>query len=934
LLLHFINHIQNSIENTFLKEQIMSKFTIILRACLKRYLLLYGECSKRLSATLLRQTLILFLVQPFATLPLFSLPNFWEISKDHSILYINNKKVFDSREPSPRTLSEELTPTETIEYLIYLSEYYLNKNDKENLANLLYLIRTSAKNLQFAEVFINSMWLLDKGDTRSLEQKLDTYIKSQKDEEEKPFLQALKVALTQKNLSGSIAGEVPGFKKFSCQGGSGYYSLCQALKLRTELEQLEQKKALNRHKEYQNLDKALAPFFEDERLSYISFLDRLIPSLPQRLAYLGFAYEAVFFQSMYILSEKNASFFNIVSFERLSFYQLMSNDPTRAETTLKSIIPILEGKNYLKNSTYLKLGAIAYIQKNYDASLQYFLSLNLKYWNKSMRHPFLDRFLSINAAKELISISIWKSRTASKAAEALSKIKPSQLTESDLFTKLRMAQIMMHDRPMISQNISNEVIYQAQSKGWKRVEYAATIMNGYCHIITKNYRKAVIQFTKSYGILGKTDPGYSSEWLRKMGLYIARTRRIDSIHDEKIARELLSYLKQENRNEEMLMFQNYTDERFGVENFQKRVISLFLKNKKYREALELVLQNYYDKLLPLPTSLSGSLQVPFVDKQLELYSGLRPIQDKKFIEGSYAKIRENERKRLESKYSKFDMSALLESEKPVILVLPFYDSIYAFLYSPQSSTKWNVIQTAKKNPLPKDFFPNYVNSHLDVMQKQPLQIFMNSFGLELYHYIYSSVSGSLPSVFFSIRKNVSENPPDIVAVSAECNNSTDSIGYEDIQRGSPEFFEGKKKFKSKERIHIWDFKESNFTENPEIPLQSHVWKCSKDSEISFHKIQRRMYNKNVPYSILVTKDVLYSKEKELLPLHLLDWSDFWMKKGVNYIFYIDSLRKKDKGMDELGLMKKYKGDIEDFDELLKQHREEKKPFIVIKKYLH
>jgi hypothetical protein len=39
-----------------------NSYKIILRACLKRYLLLYRECSKRLSATLLRQALIFFLV--------------------------------------------------------------------------------------------------------------------------------------------------------------------------------------------------------------------------------------------------------------------------------------------------------------------------------------------------------------------------------------------------------------------------------------------------------------------------------------------------------------------------------------------------------------------------------------------------------------------------------------------------------------------------------------------------------------------------------------------------------------------------------------------------------------------------------------------------------------------------------------------------------
>ncbi|MCB1160674.1 MAG: hypothetical protein KDK45_24450, partial [Leptospiraceae bacterium] len=491
-----------------------------------------------------------------------------------------------------------------IQFSLFLAEYYLNKNDKDGLANILYIIRTQKDDLKLADTFITANWFLDRNDNNSAKKKLDDYISLENNQ----YLKTLALAIKQMLLDRSSKKGLQ-VSDLRCSPKHPYFMLCNIARLRIRLEAVENESSYF-ERNYLNLDRILAPFFEIPSLSYVYFLDRLVYNLGPRLAYLGFAYEASFFQQSIIFSEKLSSFFNVISYERLAFYQVLSGALLEAESTLNEAIAQLGTKEYLKNSLYLRLGAISYLRKDYSRSLQYYLSLNLKYWGKRMRNPFYDRVLSVNGARDLISVSIWKSKSASQAILALSKIKTgTRLNEDDLFIKLRIAQIMFQDRPEISQKITNEIIYQAQSKGWKRVEYAATILNGFTHIKTNSYRRAVIQFTKSYGILGKSDLKFTSEWLRQQGLYLSKSLRGQRGLFYKNIPHLLSLMHQEEINENVMMLKNYVSSSYNIEGFLNRCIEEYRKKNRIEDIFELIYNYEASKIKTNPIINKGLLQI-------------------------------------------------------------------------------------------------------------------------------------------------------------------------------------------------------------------------------------------------------------------------------------------------------------------------------------
>lgn len=75
-------------------------------------------------------------------------------------------------------------------------------------------------------------------------------------------------------------------------------------------------------------------FFEESELSHVSFLNKFSKDLPSKLAYLGFAYEAVIFQKMITNIQKISGALDPIDHERLSYYQMLSDDLLGAEESL------------------------------------------------------------------------------------------------------------------------------------------------------------------------------------------------------------------------------------------------------------------------------------------------------------------------------------------------------------------------------------------------------------------------------------------------------------------------------------------------------------------------------------------------------------------------------------------------------------------------
>jgi len=372
------------------------------------------------------------------------------------------------------------------------------------------------------------------------------------------------------------------------------YGYCRLMKLSIHLEHLVENSDYP-HRDFLNLDRLVAPFFEESELFHISYLSQFSTDLPTKLAYLGFVYEAVHFQKTLVNLQKVSGSFDPVDHERLSYYQMLNDDLLGAEESLVYVSKRTPSISSNKNHLFLKLGAIAYLRKDYKQSLTYYLELNLKDWNKSLKNPFYDDYISINGARNLISLSLWKSKSAVNAVKALKSLNPEgRVTEDSLFIRLRIAQIMMFDKPEVAEKISEDILYIAQSKGWKRVEYAATLMNGYCSILSKKYRKSTVQFTKSYGIIGGSDPVFSSEWMRSSGILFARVQGGERGNHSASYRSLLHSMRNEEPLDDILGVKNFLDSRFDTEAFFRNAVQFFIHTKNYQSLAEFLY--YYQKI--------------------------------------------------------------------------------------------------------------------------------------------------------------------------------------------------------------------------------------------------------------------------------------------------------------------------------------------------
>ncbi|MEM7182142.1 MAG: hypothetical protein AAF518_14585 [Spirochaetota bacterium] len=668
-------------------------------------------------------------------------------------LSMDRKKVFLSNVPLKKIPA--LDYRNKIRFLLTVSEYYLNRNDKENVANILYLIRTSKEDFRLVDAFINAVWFLDRNDRRGAGKKLDTYIRKETSLYRKTIAKAIKYMLTNKSSTKTLLTSVPEVGGLSCNPKLTYYTFCNLIKLQVAMQQIE-KASDNYYQHYTSLNRLLASFRKRKKLSYIYFLDRLLPSIGPKLAFLGFASEAAKFQQIQIQSEKLSTFFNVVSYERKAFYHMLAGDLAAAEKTLQATLPKLRYKRYLKNIIYLRLAAIAHFRKDYQSSLKYYLSLNFKNWGKRIRNPFFDKPLTIHAARDLIAISIWKAKSASKAIAALSKIKTSRrVTVQGLFVKLRIAHIMMHDRPDITQKISNEIIYQAQGKGWRRVEYAATLMNGFSHILLNNNRKAIIQFTKSYGILGKSDPFFASEWTRKQGLFRARLKKRQYSAVNSLIGNLLNKMKLHEYDKDIMSIKHYIDDRFNIDSFFHVAADYYTKKRKYQDLLYLFYSFQKFQNTSLPIAKQGLVQIPGVDRRLAIYKGFRPLQDNYYLKSTWNGLRKKVKTRMNEEFYRFDRSFYKKTKQPFVTCVRFHKDIYVISYAPQYK-RWYLKQyNLKKYGYDRIF--RELETALPFLKKGGVQVYMNHIGAELLQYLQKKYQQKSFRFFYNYSLNSSHS---------------------------------------------------------------------------------------------------------------------------------------------------------------------------------
>jgi hypothetical protein len=829
-----------------------------------------------------KKAFFLFLI--FSTTILAAPFTGWEVGNNHSILYINDINSFDTRD-TIRYLPQKLNSDQMQQYALFVSEYYIARGDKDGLTNLVSLLKNDKNNYEFLANLILVFWKIEKGETSDATVKLDDLIYR----EENPLNVSIAKLIKSNLKKTAVAADTKeAIKNLNCNRNKPMYGYCRLMKLSIHLEHLVENSDYP-HRDFLNLDRLVAPFFEESELSHISYLSQFSTDLPTKLAYLGFVYEAVHFQKTLVNLQKVSGSFDPVDHERLSYYQMLNDDLLGAEESLVYVSKRTPSISSNKNHLFLKLGAIAYLRKDYKQSLTYYLELNLKDWNKSMKNPFYDDYISINGARNLISLSLWKSKSAVNAVKALKSLNPEgRVTEDSLFIRLRIAQIMMFDKPEVAEKISEDILYIAQSKGWKRVEYAATLMNGYCSILSKKYRKSTVQFTKSYGIIGGSDPVFSSEWMRSSGILFARVQGGERGNHAASYRSLLHSMRNEEPLDDILGVKNFLDSRFDSEAFFRNAVQFFINTKNYQSLAEFLY--YYQKMRVKSPIIAGKSisQIPDVVKRMKQYRAFRPANDMYYSKSGYSKLRDAEAAKIISETETFDLGILKDLRDPFVSAFSFNEKIYVISYNPEATRdKWNYSQHNSIDYRTTAYY-NKVFASIPFLERAGnVQIFLNPIGIDLYQAMKKNNALLNVRLFYRFGKSNSKKlESDLQPVAVSCENGSE-VSTGAIQYLPTDYFEGLKTFPTEDRLHIWNTRDLGNRDSSSI--ENFEWRCQNNSSISFLKMQRRVDLRMIPNAILFSNTIFPKSSLDSVSLDYYFWSDFWMRKGVNTLYYVDRL---------------------------------------------
>lgn len=833
----------------------------------------------------------------FYIFPIHSKANltFWDIKGNVQELHINEKTVFSSKTPLTE-IPKNLSPSDKIDFGFYVGEYFILKSESENFSNLLTLLNSEGKEYQLLTNLLVYYWELEKGESKKAEAQLDSYIQSESSEAHS-HMAALIKQFTDKKTNYSL--NKSDIQKLSCLKAENYMNLCRVIKFRLGLELVIESDS-NTHRHYTDLDRALAPFFEESNLGYVPFLEKVIPDVSAKLAYIGMAGEAIHFQKMQLENEKLSNRFEIISYERLSFYHMLNGDLESAESTLDEALQNLKATSILKNSILLKAGSIAYLRKDYKKSLKYFTDLNMKYWGRTMRHPINDENISPYSARNLIAYVISKAINPATAIKALNKLKTKKPDEEDLFIQLRIAHILFPERPKITEKITDDIIYIAQSKGWKRVEYAATLLNGYTNIINRKNRRSVIQFTKSYGILGKSDHKFRSEWIRQSGMLLGRLQGKERGRHDKSFHSLIEMMRKNEYDYDILSVNMFLDRRFGPEEVTEKALDFFRSRQDYSSFLSTL---YYSQYIHSRDSFHNSslLQIPSVLRRLKVYKGFRPSIDNLYFKSKQIKNLKIEAKEISKNYNKFDDKVLNKIKTPFLAVIPFNGKVYVVAYKPdrKANYRWSILNFSEKQYGSVEYYEKIISSFPWIEGDNSFQIYLNQQGAELYQILRKNKISYNIKLFYNFQTNSDSSETQLNPVTAECS-QTDKL--EKIQYLPSDYFEGTKTLNLSNTLQIWNFQEfDSKISGSSNSIESYSWKCG-NSNVRFEKLQRRVDDRNLPNAILITNTILKESTSRVLAKDYMKWTDFWMKKGVSTIYFIDRLEQDEIGNEILELI--------------------------------
>ncbi len=819
----------------------------------------------------------------FNFLPLFSqVPRSqgWVFVGSTPKLYLSGKEVLSLKDEYRFKAPEGLSNIQELDFYLMLGEYYLRKKDKIGIANILYELRSKKGEYSFADALLTSLWKQSQGEEAQAIKTLDNYIQK----EPNTYFRNLAKNM-RSNLFQGGEDEKKSMIRMDCNKTKPYYSLCRVFRLQFYID-LPTGKDKEMHKHYVNIMRVSSPFFEDPILEWIPLLDQIDEDLPAKLAFLGFIREGIHFQNMIMDMEKvTDGYVSDLSWERIAFFQILLGDYYSSEESYQNYLRVTKNKKpSILNKIYLKLGALSFLQKNFKKSLDYYLKLDLDNWSGDTLHPFLNEPLGIMGVKDLVSTSIQKVNGTSAAIRALQKIQdPEKLSESDIWPKLRIAQLVMDDNPELSSKIADEIIYMAQGKGWRRLEYAATVLQGYNQIYKKEYRKSTIEFTKSRGILDDENSFYQSEFIRNFGFVFAHAASGKKGPVTGNIREAMSDYLTVYPYEDLFFIRNYRPISFGTDQF----LELALAHLKDDNETWVLFDTIYkfnsiknnQSIIERPHAI---FQIPFVHEQMKYVAGFHTTRDSKFFDSTYSESRETEslyRKKLDEE----SIRALENSKNPSIFLLPYKDSLYLFLFNPKEPKKtaltWKEVKTTRANHSEILYATKEMVQNLK--ETTQFQIYLNEPGIQLFQILKKEITDS-DFVFFESLSSTYEPLKNIASVSWDCN-ATKASNQNGFISAPTSYFDGSRILKEKERIHIWD---TGHSSKREANLSQFQWSCKNDSgtteDIQFQRLQRRIDYRTVP-RVIYYSDKTFGKSFTEDPKLQMPWVRFWLRSGAKSI---------------------------------------------------
>jgi hypothetical protein len=808
----------------------------------------------------------------------------WSASSGVYSLMIADKETITSREGFRFQSPVNLTPNQEVDYYLSLGELYLRRKDKVGVANILYDLRVKKGDFAFADAILTSLWKQAQGEDTQAVKVLDNYIQKEPNVYFKNLAKNMRTNLYQEGED-----EKKSMIRMDCVKSKPYYSLCRVFRLQYYID-LPNGKDKEMHKHYVNIMRVASPFFEDPLLEWIPLLDWIDEDLPTKLAFLGLIREANYFQTMIMdLERVSDGEVSENSLERHSFFQVLSGNYSGAEDSLLQFLNITKGKkSSLTNRIYIKLGVLAYLQKDYKKSCDYYLKLDISNWSTNVLHPILNEPLSITGAKDLVSVSIWKGQGPDQAIRALQKIQdPEKLSEDDIWPKLRMAQILIEQNPELSSRITDEIIYMAQGKGWRRLEYAATILQGYTQIYRKEFRRSTIELTKSRGILNPENLFFASEFIRNFGFVFAHTASGKRGPINGNIREAIVDFQQQAAYEDLFFIRNYRPMTFPTEQFWEHSIQ-FLKDESdawglldalYRQ--EDIKRNQVEKSKPYSLA-----QIRFVDQQLKYLSGFQSPRESKFFDSIYVETRSAETLYLAKQEEESVTKSLDSAKSPSVILLPQKDSIFVFFHNPKEAKKnaltWKELRTTRVDSIEvtesiKDFY-NLTK------EAESFQFYMNEIGYLAQKNLKRDVKDKELNLFYFMYPFVEATKPQAI-VTWDCPLSQNLLAVKGIATVDRSYFEGTRILKEKDRAHLWDFATNGRKDSQFMDLS---WSCKNNAgtydDISMARLTRRIDYRTVPRAIIYSEKILGKGFSEGFLTHSA-WARFWFKAGVRSIVY-------------------------------------------------